>query len=84
MSSSPQSSGPGSWIMGSSNMKENLDGVVPLADPPTDVDAYVEILKRVLAGENVVDDAKKTQLLEYCSNESFARRVGEALAESLE
>jgi len=78
------SCGTPSVAAATSAMKENLDGVVPLADPPTDVDAYVEILKRVLAGENVVDDAKKTQLLEYCSNESFARRVGEALAESLE
>ena len=65
-------------------MKENLDGVVSLVDPPTDAAAYVDILERVLAGENIVDDAKKAELLEYCSNAAFARRIGGAILESLE
>lgn len=67
-----------------SAMKENLDGVVPLVDPPTDAAAYVDILERVLAGENIVDDVKKAELLEYCSNAAFARRIGGAILESLE
>lgn len=67
-----------------SAMKENLDGVVPLVDPPTDAGAYVKILERVLAGENVVDDARKAELLEYCSNAAFARRTGDAILEAIE
>ena len=49
-----------------------------------DAAAYVKILERVLAGENVVDDARKAELLEYCSNAAFARRTGDAILESLE
>ena len=67
-----------------SAIKENLEGVVPLVDPPTDADAYVKILERVLAGENIVNAENKDKLLEYCSNAAFARRVGAAIFESLE
>ena len=78
------SCGTPSVAAATSAMKENLEGVVPLVDPPTDAAAYAEILDRVLAGENVVDGAKKAELLEYCSNAAFARRIGGAILESLE
>ena len=58
-----------------SAVQENLEGVCPLIDPPTDADAYVKVLDRVLAGENVVDNEKAAALLDRCSMESFAKRV---------
>lgn len=58
-----------------SAVKENLEGVCPLIDPPTDAEAYAKVLDRVLAGENVVDDKKAAALLDSCSMKSFAKRV---------
>ena len=58
-----------------SAVQENLEGVCPLIDPPTDADAYVKVLDRVLAGENVVDNEKAAALLDRCSMKSFAKRV---------
>ena len=58
-----------------SAVKENLEGVCPLVDPPTDAEAYVRVLDRVLAGENVMDESNAKKLLEYCSMESFRKRV---------
>ena len=78
------SCGTPSVAAATSAMKENLEGVVPLVDPPTDAAAYVDILDRVLAGDNFVNEENKAKLLEYCSNEAFARRVGGAILESLE
>ena len=78
------SCGTPSVAAATSAMKENLDSVVPLVDPPTDADAYVNILDRVLAGEDIVNAENKAKLLEYCSNAAFARRVGGAILESLE
>lgn len=66
-----------------SAVKENLEGVVPLVDPPTDAEAFAKILDKVLAGENIVDPLKKAELLEYCSNEAFAKRVNGAIASFL-
>lgn len=62
-----------------SAVKENLEGVVPLVSPATDAEAYAKVLDRVLAGENIVDEEKKLGLLEYCSNDAFAKRVIDAL-----
>lgn len=78
------SCGTPSVAAATSAMKENLDSVVPLVDPPTDAEAYVNILDRVLAGEDIVNAENKAKLLEYCSNAAFARRVGGAILESLE
>lgn len=58
-----------------SAVKENLDGVCPLVDPPTDAGAYARVLDRVLAGENVVDETGARKLLEHCSMDAFTRRV---------
>ena len=58
-----------------SAVKENLEGVCPLIDPPTDAEAYAKVLDRVLAGENVVDNEKAAALLDRCSMKSFSRRV---------
>ena len=55
------------------------EGVCPLVDPPTDAEAYVRILDRVLAGENVVDENKAAALLDHCSMKSFSKRVVEFL-----
>ena len=58
-----------------SAIKENLDGVGPLIDPPTDAEAYARVLDRVLAGENVLDNEKAAALLDHCSMKSFSQRV---------
>ena len=58
-----------------SAVQENLEGVCPLIDPPTDAEAYAKVLDRVLAGENIVDEIKAASLLERCSMKSFAKRV---------
>lgn len=63
-----------------SAVKENLEGVCPLIDPPTDAEAYAKVVDRVLAGEKVVDEEKAAELLSRCSMESFSKRVLEALA----
>lgn len=66
-----------------SAVKENLEGVVPLVEPPTDAEAFAQILDKVLAGENIVDASRKDELLRYCSNASFAKRVNEAVTSCL-
>ena len=58
-----------------SAVKENLDGVTPLIDPPTDAEAYAKVLDRVLAGETVLDNEKAAALLDHCSMKSFRQRV---------
>lgn len=58
-----------------SAIKENLDGVCPLIDPPTDAESYAKVLDRVLAGENIVDNEKAAALLDRCSMKSFSQRV---------
>lgn len=58
-----------------SAVKENLEGMCPLIDPPTDAEAYARVLDRVLAGENVVDNEKAAALLDRCSMKSFSKRV---------
>lgn len=63
-----------------SAIKENLEGVAPLIDPPTDAEAYAEVIDRVIAGENVVDESKVQKLLEQCSMSAFKMRVLAALA----
>ena len=67
--------GTPSLCAATSAVKENLEGVCPLVDPPTDAEAYVRVLDRVLAGENVMDESNAKKLLEYCSMESFRKRV---------
>jgi len=62
-----------------SAVKENLEGVCPLVDPPTDAEAYARVLDRVLAGENVIDEKKAAALLDHCSINSFRKRVLEFL-----
>ena len=58
-----------------SAVKENLEGVGPLIDPPTDAEAYARVLDRVLAGENVLDNETAAALLDHCSMKSFSQRV---------
>lgn len=62
-----------------SAVKENLEGVCPLIESPTDAEAYAKVLDRVLAGEYVIDDKKAADLLDRCSMKSFAKRVLEFL-----
>lgn len=57
------------------SLLENLEGVCPLIDPPTDAQAYAAVLDRVLAGENVVNDDAARKLLDSCSIESYSARV---------
>lgn len=63
-----------------SAVKENLEGVAPLIDPPTDAEAFVKVIDRVVAGENVVDEKRAAELLSRCSMKSFKVRVLAALS----
>lgn len=63
-----------------SAVKENLEGVAPLIDSPTDAEAFVKVIDRVIAGENVVDEAAAEKLLEHCSMGAFKERVLAALS----
>ncbi len=63
-----------------SAVKENLEGVCPLIDPPTDAEAFAKVVDRVIAGENIVNEKAAAELLDRCSMESFSKRVLEALA----
>ncbi len=63
-----------------SAVKENLEGVCPLIDPPTDAEAYAKVVDRVIAGENIINEKAAAELLDRCSMESFSKRVLEALA----
>ena len=58
-----------------SAVRENLEGVCPLVEKPDDAPAYAAVLDRVLAGENVIDEAAAQELLSRCSMDSFASRV---------
>ncbi|SHK46330.1 Glycosyltransferase involved in cell wall bisynthesis [Fibrobacter sp. UWEL] len=63
-----------------SAVKENLDGVAPLIDPPTDAEAYAKVIDRVISGENVLNEEKAAELLLHCSMKSFKERVLNALS----
>lgn len=60
---------------GTTSLLENLDGVCPLIDPPTDAEAYAKVLDRVLAGEKVVNEEKAQELLDRVSIEAYSKRV---------
>jgi len=59
----------------SSAIEENLDGVIPLVDPPDRIDGYLEVIDDVLAGKNVVDWKVAEKLLNRFSIEKFGERV---------
>jgi glycosyltransferase involved in cell wall biosynthesis len=63
----------------SSALIENLDGVIPLVDPPDRIDGYLEVIDDVLAGKNTVDWTAAETLLERFSVERFGERVGKIL-----
>lgn len=73
------SCGTSAVAAGTSAMLENLEGAIPLVTPPTDAEAYAKILDQVLDGQSIVNEEQKARVLEYCSNESFAKRVNDAL-----
>jgi glycosyltransferase involved in cell wall biosynthesis len=58
-----------------SALKENLEGVVPLIDPPERVDGYIEVIDAVLSGKDVVDRAAAEKLLARFSIEAFGKRA---------
>jgi glycosyltransferase involved in cell wall biosynthesis len=60
-----------------SGLAENLKGVVPLLKDPEDADGFSRVLRRILDGENVVDEKAARKLLEYCSLEAFAKRLSD-------
>jgi glycosyltransferase involved in cell wall biosynthesis len=59
----------------SSALKENLEGVIPLVDPPDKVNGYLEVIDDALAGKNVVDKEAAERLLERFSIGNFGVRV---------
>lgn len=63
-----------------SAVKENLEGVAPLIDPPTDAEAFAKVIDKVIAGEKVVNEEAAQNLLNRCSMASFKERVLNALA----
>ena len=62
-----------------SALSENLKGVVPLLKDPEDAEGFSRVLRSVLGGENVVDENAARKLLEYCTLESFAKRLSDFL-----
>jgi glycosyltransferase involved in cell wall biosynthesis len=58
-----------------SALKEMLDGVIPLIDPPDRVDGYLEVIDDVMSGKNIVNREAASKLLDWCSIESFGERV---------
>ena len=62
-----------------SALSENLKGVVSLLKDPEDAEGFSRVLRSVLGGENVVDENAARKLLEYCTLESFAKRLSDFL-----
>ena len=60
-----------------SGLAENLNGVVPLLKDPEDAEGFSRILRRVLDGENIVNEEAAQELLERCSLEAFAKRLSD-------
>ena len=58
-----------------SGLAENLNGVVPLLKDPNYAEGFSGILRRVLDGENIVNEEAAQRLLEQCSLEAFAKRL---------
>jgi len=58
-----------------SALKENLNGIAPLIDPPDNIEEYLEIIDDVLAGKNVVEWKAAGELLERFSMDNFGERV---------
>jgi glycosyltransferase involved in cell wall biosynthesis len=59
----------------SSALKENLEGVIPLIDPPDRMDGYLEVIDYVLAGKSVVNKEAAEKLLERFSIDNFGIRA---------
>lgn len=64
---------------GTSAIKENLEGVVPLVTPATDASAYAGILEGVLNGDKKMDTEKISGVLKRFSLDSFADRIAAAM-----
>ena len=62
-----------------SALAENLKGVVSLLKDPEDAEGFSRVLRRVLDNENIVDEKAARELLEYCTLESFAKRLSDFL-----
>jgi len=58
-----------------SALKENLDGIIPLIDPPDYIEGYLKVIDDVMAGKDVVDWIAAGKLLEWCSVEKYGERV---------
>ncbi|MCL2218606.1 MAG: glycosyltransferase [Chitinispirillia bacterium] len=58
-----------------SALKENLEGVVPLIDPPDCVEGYLKVIDDVLDGKSVVDKDAAKKLLDRFSIECFGERA---------
>ena len=68
---------------GNTALKENLEGICPLAEPADKLDVYLMALDDVLAGKEVVDSVKAEKLFEYCSNQAFSNRLQALLKQLL-
>jgi glycosyltransferase involved in cell wall biosynthesis len=60
-----------------SGLAENMSGVLPLLKDPEDAEGFSRILRRVLDGENIVNEEAAQELLERCSLEAFAKRLSD-------
>lgn len=58
-----------------SALKENLDGVAPLVNPPDNIQGYLAVLDKVLNKENIVNWSAAEVLLENNSIEAFGSRI---------
>lgn len=58
-----------------SALKENLEGVAPLVNPPDRAEGYLGVIDDVLAGKSVVNKKAAEELLERFSLDNFGKRV---------
>ena len=63
-----------------SGLAENLKGVVPLLNDPEDAEGFSQILRCVLSGEKIVDEAAAQKMLERCSLEAFSKRLSDFMS----
>jgi len=65
---------------GTSALKENLQGVIPLVEPADDANEYARVIDRALAAEQVTNESAALELLQKFSLEAFANRLQLAMA----
>lgn len=66
-----------------SALKENLDGVAPLVHPPDKVEEYLNIIDKVLNGEDIVDWPAAQKLIQDNTIQNFGKKIRTAFGFSM-